>query len=651
MQWRAPSVQSDTPGSPGEATPAETDQAEGVAAEAGQTETGQPEPLISGPLPALWAGVGAFLLIFLIGMMLIIRGRVTKAKPRAGKAESRAYFEPAGENAEITFDEDEDTDEAPEPPDTQEQWRDDEAGETEITIRHGHESGSLHEDEPALQEEAEAAAPEPEEPADLAAPEKPEKKKRPAFAGLFGKRNKTESEPPQPDPDFPADDGAPDDEAFYPDEPEAELGFFAPEPESAAEDDATPHDEPPAYEPAPEEAAPQPVAAEPLAPAPAYEAGDERLHHAEETARAALKRAEDAEALARDLQRANDEAQRVMNVDIKKQEAALDQRAEAMAEMERRLTAMSDDFHQRLETVNAEAAKLSDRAPAPQAAAFHEAAAGVSEEHFAEFANLMGEQFEALRGEVKDAVDKLTKRLNHLPSSPAVATATAARIQLSDLLSDALAPQRYKLGYKLPTGRTAEAAIMMPGPMAPIAIDARFPAEAFDSWQLSRNAGTETELRRAVLRNIADVGEKLIVAEETADCAMMFVPSENILSELHAHFSDLVQESYRARVFMVSPTSLMATLHTISAVMAGAGLRETSSMSFLDELHALRQRVATLETLRQNGAGKAPEKAEKPAEKQPEAPAPVQYSAVFDSPPTRKPGGESGDDKSPFPLR
>jgi DNA recombination protein RmuC len=223
-------------------------------------------------------------------------------------------------------------------------------------------------------------------------------------------------------------------------------------------------------------------------------------------------------------------------------------------------------------------------------------------------------------------------------------------VQLADLLGDALAAQRFKLGHKLSTGRTADAMIMMPGPMAPLAIDARFPAEVFDAWQMSRNAGTEMELRRAVLRNIADAGEKLISPEETADCALMFVPSENILSELHASFSDLIQESYRARVWMVSPTSLMATLHTISAVMAGAGIKEASTANVIDELYALRSRVSALETQRANGARHPAEPAavkrsdpsEKPAQdRSPSTPERIGETAAQKAP----------DDKSPFPLR
>ncbi len=599
MQTHALSVQADEPGAAGETT---------------QAVTGLSEPLISGPAPALWAGAGAFLLIFLVGMILIIRGRVTPAKSHGGKGDSRAYFEPAGEDAEIIFDEDE----TPEPAradakaDRSDHWRDDEATDTEITIDPDHKGGSLHEDAPELEEE-------PEAPATELAPEKPEKKKKSAFAGLFGKK-------PEPEPQEDLDD-----EAFYADEIE-EPGFFAPEVE-----DAEPVAEP---EPAPPARPPAPIAS-PIAAAEAA-----RVAHAEEAAQLALKRAEGAESLARDLKRANEDAQNVMKIDLRKQEAALDQRAAALAELERRLAAMSGEFQERIDAGSAKAEKLAENAPASAPlAAYQDAPGGVSEEHFAEFANLMGEQFDALRGAVNSAVDKLSKRLDHLPAAPGAGAPTAARIQLSDLLGDALAPQRYKLRHKLSTGRTAEAAIMMPGPLAPIAVDARFPVEAFDAWHLSRNAGTETELRRAVLRNIADAGEKLISPEETADCAMMFIPSENILSEMHAHFSDLVQESYRARVFMVSPTSLMAALHTISAVMAGAGVKETSPANLIEELQSLRDRVAMLESQRSNGA--SPAKAEKPAAPAPHQPA--EYTAALETPPRKS--GESGDDRLPFPLR
>ncbi|MEO1135045.1 MAG: DNA recombination protein RmuC [Pseudomonadota bacterium] len=593
------------------AVQSETDGLES-AEEALQSETAAVEPLITGPAPYLWAGVGSVLLIFIVGMMLIIRGRVVRAKPRQRNAEPQSYFEPAGENAEITFEDDK-----PNLTDTpsSEHWQDNEISDTQVAISrddddHHHDNGSLMDD----------AAPESNKVAEADtrgdAATAPEKKKKSAFAGLFSKSPETHPAPETGEAPAP--------------EKEEDAGFFPDEPEPAT---------------APEAIQPQEPASAPEVSAVDLQEQN-RLADAEEAAREALRRAEDAEALAQDLKRANDETQNVMTLGLRRHEAALDERAEALMLMEKRLSDLSDEFQDRLQHVT-----LANEAPvnvdAPTAAAYHDPHTSLSEAHFAEFADLMGEQFDSLRGSVNAAIEKLSKRLDQIPAGAAPVTATAARIQLADLLRDVLAPKRYKLMHKLPNGRTADASITMPTPMAPIAVDARFPVEAFDAWQLSRNAGTEMALRRAVLRNVADAGEKLVSPPETADCAMMFVPSEQILSELHAHFSDVVQESYRARVWMVAPTSLMATLHTISAVMARAGIKDAAAANMMEELEALRARVAVLE------AERAPQRSQTGA---PSARGPAQYNDLFSPAPAESPGpapaGEPAtDEKSPFPLR
>ncbi len=588
MQTLSPSVQTEAGG------------ADSVG-ETAQLETQSPEPLISGPAPALWAGVGAFLLIFLLGMMLIIRGRVTKPAKRRAEAAGKTYFEPAGEDADITFDEDQQREQET----SSQPRRDEEAGEAEVVIDRGGEEDN-EEPEPMFDEP-------------LSTPEK----KKSAFAGLFSKKPKAEKPEPAP---------------FDNNALESDDGFFAVDPQG--EDDRL--ETQTHWREDPVSSAPR---QDPSPSSEAYAEQERRLEEAEEAARAAMKRAEEAEALARDLKRANEDAKNVMDVGLRKREAALDERANELLAMEKRLADLSHEFQERAEALQA-------ATPAPHAASSSDIGHGVSEAHFEEFADLMGERFDALRGAVNGAIEKLSRRVDAMPSAQSgAATATAARVQLSDLLGDALAPGRFKLTQKLSTGRTVDALIIMPGPMAPIAIDARFPVEAFDAWQLSRNAGTETELRRAILRHIADGAEKLISPEETADCAMMFVPSENILSELHAHFSDLVQESYRARVWMVSPTSLMATLHTISAVMAGAGIKEMSAVNVIDELHALRGRVAALEGGRKNnGADHTPDKRAAPEEAQERSYEPAQYTDVFES---ISPASErsSSEDKPPFPLR
>lgn len=586
MQMRAPSVQS------------ETDGLEGVV-EVNDDAPSSIALLFDGPAPALWAGFGAFILIFVIGLMLIIRGRVAGAKPRArSDAQSRTFFEPAGEDADITFD----GDPKPEPV---EQWSDDRDSETEILIEH-------NESEPVVT-----------------------KSKKSAFSGLFSKK-------PSPQEQDEADNNADYmgdmvDEGFFPEEHEPS------EPEVQKEEEFEPTPEPESH---------------PVMNAMALAENENRLAQIEETAKAALKRAEDAETLARDLRRANQDAEQVMTLGLRKTEAEMSDRADALIAMEKRLAALSDEFQSRINIAQLEAQEEAPHAEAPSSAA-------VSEDHFEEFANLMGEQFDALRSAVNTAVDRLSKRIEQMPSTGSAAqipafsgAVTSARVQLSDLLRDALPPQRYVLSHQLNSGRTADACITMPSVVAPIAIDARFPVEAFDAWQEARgrtNQGEkETELRRIVLRHIADAAEKLIEKGETADCAMMFIPSEHILSELHAHFSDLVQEGNRARIWMVAPTSLMATLHTISAVMgntARAPIAATRDNKKITEtLDAINNRIAALEAHQ----SETPAPVAPPTT--PTTKRAVEYTHIYDNklgvdPKPAEPRKQEPESKPPFPLR
>ena len=80
--------------------------------------------------------------------------------------------------------------------------------------------------------------------------------------------------------------------------------------------------------------------------------------------------------------------------------------------------------------------------------------------------------------------------------------------------------------------------------------------------------------QQALRKHIADIRDKYIVPGETAESALMFLPSEAVYAELHANFTGLVEESYRARVWIVSPTTMMATLNTVRAVLKDVRMRE-----------------------------------------------------------------------------
>ena len=81
-------------------------------------------------------------------------------------------------------------------------------------------------------------------------------------------------------------------------------------------------------------------------------------------------------------------------------------------------------------------------------------------------------------------------------------------------------------------------------------------------------------MRVAVRTHIRAISDKYIIEGETADGALMFLPSESVYAELHSNFPEIVREGFAARVWIVSPTTCMATLNTMRAVLKDARMRE-----------------------------------------------------------------------------
>jgi len=83
-------------------TPSVQDGTEGIEAVA---ETpADPGPLIDAPDAALWVGFGAGVFVFVLILLAIIRGRVVKPAERRRASANTNFFEPAGDDADITFD-------------------------------------------------------------------------------------------------------------------------------------------------------------------------------------------------------------------------------------------------------------------------------------------------------------------------------------------------------------------------------------------------------------------------------------------------------------------------------------------------------------------------------------------------------------------
>lgn len=170
-------------------------------------------------------------------------------------------------------------------------------------------------------------------------------------------------------------------------------------------------------------------------------------------------------------------------------------------------------------------------------------------------------------------------------------------IQLNDIVIQALPSDSYTLQATLSNGKRADCLIKLPNPPGPIAIDSKFPLEAYEAIRKARTEGELNEatkmFRQSVKRHIGDISKKYIIEGETADGALMFLPSEAVYAELHSNFSELVHFGFSARVWIVSPTTCMATLNTMRAILKDARMRERAG-AIRKELSLLHQDVERL---------------------------------------------------------
>ena len=155
-------------------------------------------------------------------------------------------------------------------------------------------------------------------------------------------------------------------------------------------------------------------------------------------------------------------------------------------------------------------------------------------------------------------------------------------IQLNDLIISALPPDAYSFQHKLTNGKIADCLLTFPNPPGSIAIDSKFPLEGYQALCAAHDSVTRIQAGKVfalhVSRHVKDIANRYIVPGETADSALMFLPSEAIYAELHANFRAVVEEAFRRRVWIVSPTTLMATLNTVRAVLKDVRMREQAGV-------------------------------------------------------------------------
>jgi DNA recombination protein RmuC len=179
-------------------------------------------------------------------------------------------------------------------------------------------------------------------------------------------------------------------------------------------------------------------------------------------------------------------------------------------------------------------------------------------------------------------------------------------IQLNDIVTAALPPSAHEFQVTLSNGKRADCMVKLPMPPGPIVIDAKFPLESYHALREAGDEAAKTVAARGfaadIRKHVQHIAERYIVPGETAESALMFLPSEAVYAELHANFPEVVQQSYRARVWIVSPTTLMATLNTVRAVLKDVRMREqagviqTEVVRMLEDVERLVKRVGNLKS-------------------------------------------------------
>jgi DNA recombination protein RmuC len=151
-------------------------------------------------------------------------------------------------------------------------------------------------------------------------------------------------------------------------------------------------------------------------------------------------------------------------------------------------------------------------------------------------------------------------------------------MQLRQLIEDRLPADGFSWQHTLSTGVRCDCLIKLPHPPGPVVVDSKFPLEA---WQALRDAGEDIGARTAATRRFAadmkkhvdDISQKYLIVGETADAAILFVPSEAIFAELHTGFAAVVDDAQRRRVYIASPTTLWAMLSAMRALMQDVRMR------------------------------------------------------------------------------
>ena len=177
--------------------------------------------------------------------------------------------------------------------------------------------------------------------------------------------------------------------------------------------------------------------------------------------------------------------------------------------------------------------------------------------------------------------------------------------RMEAIVRDALPPGAYSFQTQLSSGKRPDCILHLPGDDRPLVVDAKFPLEGFTAFREARDDDSRrvaaARIRSDVGVHVRDIAEKYLIAGETQDIAVLFVPAESLFADLQEHFEDVVQKAHRLRVLIVSPSLLTMAIQVMQAIVRDARMREQAHQiqaevaRLLEDVTRMRERVGKLD--------------------------------------------------------
>jgi DNA recombination protein RmuC len=152
-------------------------------------------------------------------------------------------------------------------------------------------------------------------------------------------------------------------------------------------------------------------------------------------------------------------------------------------------------------------------------------------------------------------------------------------VQLEGLVRNVLPVASYSMQHSFDNGTRVDCALFLPQPTGTVAVDSKFPLENYHKMFDSELTETEQKLaekqfKADIKKHVDDIASKYIIPNVTSDGAVMFIPAEAVFAEIHAYHPEVIDYAMVKRVWLVSPTTLMAVLNTARAVLKDVEMRK-----------------------------------------------------------------------------